>query len=65
MNFWETPEWIKMKTFIAKTDKTLTKVEYLKLVGWQNYSKGKYSKYLEVMAEQGVWDGKINLKEKL
>jgi hypothetical protein len=51
MEFWQQPEWIKMKTYIAKTDKMLSKVEYLKLVGWQNYSEEKYRKYLEVMAE--------------
>lgn len=49
MNFWETKEWNYLKTFIAKTDKILSKIEYLKLVGWQNFTEEKYKKYLNIM----------------
>ena len=48
-SFWEQPEWIKMKTFVAKTDKLLSRVDYLKLVGYKNYSDEKYKQYLKVM----------------
>lgn len=51
MNFWETKEWIKLKTFISKTDKLLSKVEYLRLVGYKDFTEEKYKKYLEVMSE--------------
>lgn len=51
MNFWETPDWIKMKTFIAKTEKLLSRVEYLRLVGAKNFSDEKYKRYLEVMGK--------------
>jgi hypothetical protein len=57
LNFWEQPEWIKIKTFIAKTEKLLSRVEYLKLLGWENYSDENYKKYLEVM--QGESSGMI------
>ena len=49
MNFWEQPDWIKIKTFIAKTDKLLSRAEYLRLVGWENYSEDKYQTYLRIM----------------
>lgn len=49
INFWQTPEWIKMKTFIAKTEKVLSRVEYLKLMGCKNYSEDNYKRYLEIM----------------
>lgn len=49
MNFWETKEWIQLKTFVLKTGKLLSRVEYLRTVGWQNYSEEKYRQYLEVM----------------
>ena len=48
-NFWELPEWIKIKTFVARTEKLLSRVEYLRMFGWKNYSDEKYRKYLEVM----------------
>ena len=42
-------EWIKIKTFIAKTEKLLSRVEYLRMFGWKNYSEENYQKYLETM----------------
>lgn len=50
MNFWETKEWIEAKTTIIKTEKLLKRTEYLRLLGYKNYSEEKYQKYLEVMA---------------
>lgn len=50
--FWETKEWIEAKTFILKTDKLLSRLEYLKNVGYKNYSEKKYQKYLEVMTKK-------------
>lgn len=52
MNFWETKEWIEAKTFILKTDKLLSRLDYLKHVGYKNYSEEKYQKYLEVMTKK-------------
>lgn len=49
MNFWETKEWVKLKTFILKTEKILSRIEYLKLVGHKNYSEEKYQQYLNTM----------------
>lgn len=49
MNFWETKSWIDAKTVILKTDKLLSRVEYLKLLGAKNYSEEKYLKYLRIM----------------
>ena len=55
-NFWEQPEWIKIKTFIAKTEKLLSRVEYLRLLGWENYSEQNYKKYLEAMNTHPICD---------
>jgi len=49
MNFWQTYEWIKIKTFVARTEKLLSRVEYLRLVGWKNFSEEKYKQYLQAM----------------
>lgn len=49
MNFWETKDWIEAKTIILKTDKLLSKIEYLRTVGWQNFTEEKYRQYLQVM----------------
>jgi plasmid replication initiation protein len=49
MNFWEQPEWIKLKTFQMTTDKILNRVEYLQLVGYKHYSDEGYQKYLQAM----------------
>ena len=46
--FWEQDEWIKLKTYIPKTDKTLTRVEYLRLVGAKKYNEEEYRRYLEI-----------------
>lgn len=47
--FWLTPEWIKLKTMGNKTDKILTKTEYVKEFGAKNWSEEKYKEYLRVM----------------
>jgi len=48
MNFWETKEWIEAKTYKQLvTDKLLSRIEYLKLVGSGNYSEEKYRQYLK------------------
>lgn len=52
MNFWENPDWVKAKTINLKTEKLLSRVEYLKMFGWKEYSDEKYSKYLEIMKQQ-------------
>lgn len=49
LKFWELPEWVKMKTDSLKTEKILDRVEYLKLVGAENYSHAKYDEYLQTM----------------
>lgn len=51
MNFWETDEWIALKTNDTDllTEKILTKVEYLKKVGAGNFTHEGYQKYLEAM----------------
>lgn len=49
MNFWETPDWIRLKSFVATTEKLLSRVEYLKLVGYKNFTDEKYKKYLKAM----------------
>lgn len=50
MNFWETDEWIKAKTHrTIITDKLLSRVDYLLLVGSKNYSDESYKKYLQAM----------------
>ena len=49
MNFWETKEWISLKNFIAKTDKVLSRIEYLRTFGYKNYSEEKYRAYLNIM----------------
>ena len=50
MNFWETKKWTELKTNQIKTDKLLSRVEYLRLVGYKNYSEEKYRDYLKSMS---------------
>ena len=52
MNFWETKEWVSLKTIVLKTDKLLSRYEYLKQVGHKNYSEEKYQQYINVMRQQ-------------
>ncbi len=52
MNFWNTPEWVKLKTSEIKTKKLLSRTEYLRLVGYKNYSETKYQQYLGAMRDQ-------------
>jgi hypothetical protein len=52
MEFYKTPEWIKLKTQTVKTEKLLTRTEYLKEVGYKNYSDEKYIEYLKIMREK-------------
>ena len=49
MNFWETKEWISLKTVVLKTNKLLSRVEYLKQMGYKNFTEEKYQQYLNVM----------------
>lgn len=49
MNFWESKEWIEVKTATFITEKLLSRMEYLKRVGYKNYSEEKYQKYLIIM----------------
>lgn len=51
MNFWEMKEWIELKTSDLKTEKLLSRVEYLRLVGAKNFSDEKYKKYLETFMQ--------------
>jgi hypothetical protein len=52
INFWETKEWIELKTSDLKTDKLLSKVEYLRLVGAKNFTEESYRKYLETFTQE-------------
>lgn len=63
MNFWETKEWIEAKTFLLKTDKLLSRLDYLKRAGYKNYSEEKYQKYLEVMTRNYPNKSIINGKQ--
>jgi hypothetical protein len=54
VNFWETKEWLELKSTDQKTEKILSIVEYLKMFGWTNYSNEKYREYLEVMNEKNT-----------
>lgn len=45
-------EWISVKMYQPQTERILTKIEWLKEVGWQNYSEEKYREYLRVMNEK-------------
>lgn len=50
MNFWQEPEWIKLKqSCVMKTDRLLTRLEFLKEIGAKEYSEGKYQEYLKIM----------------
>jgi hypothetical protein len=42
------PDWqkAKMKAENIKSEKILTRIEFLKLVGWQSYSDKAYQEYL-------------------
>jgi hypothetical protein len=54
MNFWETPEWIKAKTISLKTNKLLSRIEYVKEFGAKNYTEEKYQAYLRAMSAYGL-----------
>lgn len=49
MNFWQTPEWIKAKQSVRKTEEVMTRVEFLREVGHKEYSEKLYQEYLQVM----------------
>jgi hypothetical protein len=51
MNFWETPEWVKLKTGTLKTERLLSRVEYVRRFGAKSYSEDKYQAYLKVMSK--------------
>ena len=53
MNFWQEQEWIKLKqSCVMKTERLLTRLEYLKEVGANNYSEEKYQQYLKEMEKK-------------
>lgn len=47
----QSPEWIEIKTSSLKTDKVLTRIQFLKEIGWQEYTDEKYKIYLEAMVK--------------
>lgn len=49
MNFWQTKEWAELKIPQLQTVRLLSRVEYLRLVGYENYSEEKYLEYLKIM----------------
>ncbi|MBK7380449.1 MAG: hypothetical protein IPJ03_15955 [Ignavibacteriales bacterium] len=50
MNFWQEPEWTKLKqSCVMKTERLLTRLEYLKEVGANNYSEEKYMNYIKTI----------------
>ena len=51
-NFWQIKEWIELKTGKMTTEKLLSRTEYLKQVGYANYTDAKYREYLEAMKEK-------------
>ena len=40
------PLWQKMKAGTIKSEKKLSKVKYLRAVGWESYSKEAYERYV-------------------
>ena len=43
------PDWqaAKMNTEKIQSDKIMTKVEYLKYIGWKNFTESGYKEYLQ------------------
>jgi len=57
MNFWQEQEWIKLKqSCVMKTERLLTRLEYLKEVGAINYSEEKYQEYLKSMEKNNEYN---------
>lgn len=57
MNFWQEPEWIKLKqACVMKTERILTRLEYLKEIGSKEYTEEKYQEYLKIMKNDGQDD---------
>ena len=54
MNFWETPEWVQLKTIAShqQTDTLLSKTEYLRMVGAKEFTEEKYQAYLKTMQQK-------------
>lgn len=53
MSFWQEAEWIKLKqSRTMKTERLLSRLEYLKEVGASNYSEEKYQEYLKPMEKK-------------
>lgn len=48
-NLFKSREWMQIKTLSIKTDRVLSRIEWLKEVGWESYSEEKYQEYLAVM----------------
>ena len=54
-NFFNTdPDWLEAKKKASKitSDKTLTRLEFLRLVGKKRYSKEAYQQYLDSLKEK-------------
>ena len=47
MNFWQTPDWTRLKTDTIKSNKPMTRIEYLNYVSAKNYTEEKYQEYLK------------------
>lgn len=50
--FWETKEWLELKVPKLKTNRLLTRVEYLRFIGHENYNEERYKVYLKAMQEK-------------
>ena len=56
--FWETKEWQEAKSQTSKTDKLLSRSEYLRTIGAKEYSEEKYQRYMAVMLTKEKGDPK-------
>lgn len=48
-------EWLEIKTGTLKTEKLLTRTEFLKEVGWEKFTEEFYQQYLKAMGQQNEW----------
>lgn len=42
-------EWLEIKTGSLKTEKLLSRIEFLREVGWEKFTEELYQEYLKVM----------------
>lgn len=47
--FWQTREWMEVKQRSIKTQKLLSRVEYVRTFGSANYTEEKYREYSQLM----------------